>query len=212
MRQRINACGKESLSSGIIRRDQLLVGWAPGGPVFAAMLLSAVAPLHWLLFTYYRRAVVREIREEAASRQKAVQSFASPARAAFSCRAGSWRSMAALRTRRRTVVMYMRLQQPNVVRGRRSLFPPLVEFLNVGIFPAARAPVVAFDFQRRTRRRPFEKTASTRGTKVPDREPRRPRSRADNQARSRFLDEPVIPPNGRAVNDGASFAGRASRL
>ena len=104
-----------SLSSGIIRRDRLLVGWAPDGPVSAARLLSTVAAHPWLLFTYYRSAVVREIREEAASRQRAVQSFASRAEAAFSCRAGRWRSMAALRTRRRTVVMYVRLQQPNVV-------------------------------------------------------------------------------------------------
>ena len=61
-----------SLSSGIIRRDRLLVGWAPDGPVSAARLLSMVAVHPWLLFTYYRSAVVREIREEAASRQMAV--------------------------------------------------------------------------------------------------------------------------------------------
>ena len=126
-----------SLSSGIIRRDQLLVGWAPGGPVSAARLLSAFVPLHWLLFTYYRRAVVREIREEAASRQRAVQSFASRAEAAFSCRAGRWRSMAALRTRRRTVVMYVRLQQPNVVP---SSSRPWSNFRPVGIFPRRRTP------------------------------------------------------------------------
>ena len=118
--------------------------------VTAARLLSAFAPLRWLLFTYYRSAVVREIREEAASRQRAVQSFASRAEAAFSCRAGRWRSMAALRTRRRTVVMYVRLPQPNVVP---SSSRPWSNFRPVGIFPrdtgATRPPLIPRTHKKR---------------------------------------------------------------
>ena len=177
-----------SLSSGIIRRDRLLVGWAPDGPVSAARLLSMVAVHPWLLFTYYRSAVVREIREEAASRQMAL--IASRAEAAFSCRRSDCRSMAALRTRRRAVVMYVRLQQPNVVP---SSSRPWSNFRTVANIPP-----------RHGRHTPAFAYKNTRGRALSKR-PRRvgvPRFlmgaasaavASRQQAGSKLPDEPAIP-------------------
>ena len=85
------------VSRGIIRRDQLLVGWAPGGPVSAARLISAVAPLPWLLFTYYRSAVVRRYRQKKEKQGRAVCRPIALRAEGFRAIRRPWRSKQAMR-------------------------------------------------------------------------------------------------------------------